>query len=489
MRYTKTNQAIKLFKGMSPMRNRLMALVLGVLFVAACQDPARPDLNNPSVSDYSNITSTSQVAALVTGILGYDRGNNTSEILRAEVIGRDAYNLPVSEPRWVTDLLGTSIDPGGFNGTATWPYQPIRQANIGIHGVEAADASVMTDAERKATLGFLQTFKALSYLRVVETRDSAGAPINVDIEPTGDVAPLSCKNDVVAYIVSLLDSANANLQAGGGSFPFALPTGFAGFDDPASFAEFNRGLAAKANIYLAFRSYAPPGSGPGGPIDGAALDAAAAALNASFMDTTASTIAALDVGPKHTYSTASGDATNGLFANPASTDFRANPRVVTEANPGDDRLRKLTATSNLTLEGVSSTVAYNIYPDPVTPVNILTNKELILLKAEVEWGKGQLTDALKLANVVRTVDGGLDPSTVSGQSAVLNQILYEKRYSLLWESPSRWVDARLFGKLNGNAPPAGIGEEIGNAPLWNMPLPQPEVDARKGNLDKQCTTS
>jgi hypothetical protein len=470
------------------MRTRIIAFALGVVFIAACEDPSRPDLNNPSVSDYTNITSISQVSALATGLLGYDRAAHTSEILRAEIIGRDAYNLPVSEPRWVQDLLGPNIDPGGFNGTSNWPYQPIRQANIGIHGVEAAEASVLTDEQRNATLGFLKTFKAMSYLHAIDTRDTAGAPINVDIEPTGPVAPLNCEADVLSYIAALLDSANTNLQAGGDAFPFTLPAGFAGFDDPAGFATFNRGLAAKVYVYLAFMNYAPPGGSPGGPIDQAALTKAMAALDASFIDEGASTVDALNVGPAHTYSTASGDATNALYGDPSSTDFRANPRVDSEAVAGDARVaRKLVKTSELSLSGVGSDWAFTIYPTPTTPVRILTNKELIALKAEVLWGQGDYPGALELANILRTVDGGLPEATVSGADAVLNQILYEKRYSLLWESPSRWIDARMFGKLNGSNPPAGLGMENGNAPLWNLPLPQPEVDARGGDLSKQCT--
>ena len=468
------------------MRTRIIAFALGVVFMAACEDPARPDLNNPSVSDYSNITSVSQVSALATGMLVYDRASHTSEILRAEIMGRDAYNLPVSEPRWVQDLLGPNIDPGGFNGTSNWPYQPIRQANIGIHGVEAADASVLTDEQKNATLGFLRTLKAMAYMHVIETRDTAGAPINVDIEPTGPVAPLNCEADVLNYIAALLDSANTDLQAGGAAFPFTLPAGFAGFDDPAGFATFNRGLAAKVYIYLGFRNYAPPGGG-GGPsaIDQAALTKALAALDASFIDEGASTLAALNVGPAHNYSTASGDATNALYGDPAATDFRANPRVDSEAVAGDARVaRKLVKTSSLSLSGVGSDWAFTIYPTPTTPVRILTNKELILLKAEVLWGQGQYPQALALANIVRTVDGGLSASTASGAEAVLNEILYEKRYSLLWESPSRWIDARMFGKLND------LGIENGNSALWNIPIPQPEVDARGGNpnaLEKTCS--
>ena len=473
------------------MRTRLIAFALGIVFIAACEDPARPDLNNPSVSDYSNITSVSQVSALATGMLVYDRASHTSEILRAEIIGRDAYNLPVAEPRWVSDLLGPNIDPGGFNGTSNWPYQPIRQANIGIHGVEAAEASVLTDEQKNATLGFLKTFKAMAYLHAIETRDSAGAPINVDIEPTGPVAPLNCEGDVLNYIAALLDSANTNLQAGGAAFPFTLPAGFAGFDDPAGFATFNRGLAAKVYVHLGFLNYAPPGGSAGGPINTDALNKALAALDASFIDEGASTLAALNAGPAHDYSTASVDATNALFGDPAATDFRVNPRVVDEADAGDDRVaRKVVKTDELSLSGVGSDWAFTLYPTPTTSVRILTNKELILIKAEALWGLGQYPQALALANIVRTVDGGLSAASVSGAEAVLNQILYEKRYSLLWESPSRWVDARMFGKLTGDNPPAGLGMENGNAPLWNIPLPQPEVDARGGDpnsLEKQCS--
>ncbi len=471
------------------MRIRLLALALGVMFVGACTDTTRPDLNNPSASDYSNITSLGQVQTLALGVLVYDRGEITTEILRNEIIGRDAYNLPVSEPRWVTELLGPRIDPGGFNGSATWPYASIRETNIGIDGVQNAAASVMTDEQKNATIGFLRTWKAMSLLRAIETRDTAGAPTLVDIDPTGPLAPINCKGDVLAYISAQLDSGYAELGNGGTSFPFTLPGGFEGFDDPPGFAMFNRGLAAKVDIYLAFRDYASPDGSIPATIDATWLTAASNALDVSFMNTSAADTTALNAGPQFEYSTASGDLTNGLFGDPASTTLRANPRVVSEAAPGDRRVaRKVVTTADLTLSGVSSDEAFIVYPQPITPSRIITNKELIAMKAEVLWGQGQLGPALALANVLRTVDGGLAASAASGSDAVLNEILYEKRYSLLFESPDRWVDARLFGKLNGSNPPVGIGTENGNAPLWSQPIPQAEADARNKNLSKAACT-
>ena len=69
---------------------------------------------------------------------------------------------------------------------------------------------------------------------------------------------------------------------------------------------------------------------------------------------------------------------------------------------------------------------------------------------------------------------------------MLNRILYEKRYSLLWQNADRWFDARQFGNLS-SAAPGFIGQERGNNPLWNLPLPQNEQNARGGDLTKQCT--
>src|SRR5205814_5508422 len=82
-----------------------------------------------------------------------------------------------------------------------------------------------------------------------------------------------------------------------------------------------------------------------------------------------------------------------------------------------------------------------------------------LLQAEVNWGKAAYATALGEANFIRTNDGGLAADTSVAADSVLNTILYDKRYSLLWQSGSRWLDARMFGKLNANPPPAGVGVE------------------------------
>ncbi len=465
------------------MRTRYLALALGAVVVGGCSLPNDSNLNGPSVTDYSTIANLAQVQTLATGVLRGDRIVDEQEVYFGEIVGRDAFVLTASEFRYETELLGPAIDPAGFIGARMWPYATIRLANIGYHGVTAAPASVLSAADKASTLGYLQTQKALEYLRVVEMRDSAGAPINVDVDPLGPLAPLSCKHDVLNYIAALLDSGATNLVAGGSTFPFVLPPGFAGFDAPATYRTFNRGLAAKVQVYLAFRNYAT-----GGANDAAALAAAQAALTGSFMDTTKS----LDLGPSHTYTTGTGDGTNTLFDTDTSgTTYRANPRVRSEADSLDARVaRKTAVSSNLTVAGEASNLVFTLYLTPTTPTKILANKELILLQAEVNWGLGQNIPALVLARFIRRTDGNLltDTTTVTSSASVLNRILYEKRYSLLWQTADRFLDARQFGKLNGSNPPAGVGLERTYPPLYNWPLPQNEQNARNGVLTKQCTS-
>ncbi|MDQ2929329.1 MAG: hypothetical protein M3Y05_00700 [Gemmatimonadota bacterium] len=464
------------------MRMTFLAALFGVLMLVACKDATRPDLNNPSVTDFSTITDLSQVQALAIGVLNGDRGQIGNEILYGETIGRDGYRLTGSEPRFVTELLGPSIDPSDFLGGALWPYGSIRLANIGIHGVENAPAAVLPAAPQQATLGYLKTMKALLYLRIVESHDTAGAPINTDIPATDPPAPFSCASDVKVYIAALLDSAATNLAAGGSEFPFIFPSNFEGFDTPANFLKFNRGLAAKVNIYLGFRDYAATGT-----IDQSALTAASTALAASFLTLDAGD---LDVGPAHNFSTNSGDATNPLFENPTSTVYRVNPRVVSEADANDQRVAtKTDSSSSISQSGLNSSLIFKVYSSPSSPISILTNKELILMQAEVFWGQGADSAALARSNFIRVNDGGLAPAAPGSHAALLNEILKQKRYSLLWESPDRWVDSRLFGKLNGSAPPAGVGQERGFDPIPVFPIPFNETSARSGDLSKTCTSA
>jgi hypothetical protein len=424
----------------------------------------------------------------VIGVLNADRAQIGNWIQYGEAIGRDGYRLTGSEPRTVTELLGSHIDPSDFLGAALWPYAGIRLANIGIGGVTNAPATVLSPEQQQATLGYLRTIKAQMYLRIVESHDTAGAPINTDIPATDPPAPLSCANDVRVYIAALLDSAATNLAAGGSNFPFLLPPGFGNFNHPSTFLQYNRALAAKVDIYIGFRNYAASGT-----IDQSALTAALAALDSSFIVQDAGK---LNDGPAHDFSTNSGDAVNPLFENPTSTNYRASTRVVAEADPLDHRVAtKIITSSPLSQSGVTSQFVYVVYSGPTSQIKIITNKELILMKAEALWGLGNNTDALAQSNFIRENDGQLAPKVIGdfgadvpGNGLLLNEILKQKRYSLLWESGAHFIDSRMFGKLNGSEPPNGVGQERGFGPLQNFPLPFNETSARGGDVSQLCTS-
>src|SRR6185369_511682 len=117
-----------------------------------------------------------------------------------------------------------------------------------------------------------------------------------------DFAPFVTRDSAYKFVSALLDEAKADLQASGGTFPFVLTGGFAAFVTPADFIKFNRAIAARNLVY---RGAPRVGCGT------ACYTAALAALNESFTKTPAS-VADLDIGAYHTFSTATGDITNGL---------------------------------------------------------------------------------------------------------------------------------------------------------------------------------
>src|SRR2546421_3800802 len=130
---------------------------------------------------------------------------------------------------------------------------------------------------------------------------------------------------------------------------------------------------------------------------------------------------------------------------------------------------------------ISGTLKFTIYfsngaADAGHPIPIIKNEELVLLRAEAEWFTGAKALALADLNNVRQNSGLLPPSTLtiaSTDAEFITALLYERRYSLLWEQGTRWIDARRFGLLA--TIPAAVTN--GNVPEV-MPVPSTECDAR-----------
>jgi starch-binding outer membrane protein, SusD/RagB family len=406
--------------------------------IAGCANITVPDLNNSSISDFQAHPSAAGAGAIAAGLLRGARDGTWFLVRTLGVFGREGYSLNVAQGDLPTYLVGP-LSPGDFLVSGTWnqQYADIRAANILLDNL--SKISDLTAQQKEALTGFVQTMVAYDFSMLAMTRDTFGIPITVDADPTGPLTPIAPKAQVYQHIYSLLDSAQTHLQNGGGAFPFPMPSGFSGFDTPATFVPFNRALRARVDITLS--KYTD------------ALND----LSASFLSTSAS----LNLGPKFEFSTNAGDEVNPLFV----PFLYAHDRLVHDAQdliPGDTsslvahkdlRVRqKLDSVQSFTLEGVTSDFQFTLYNASNSPIPVIRNEELILMRAEANFALGDRGDALTDINLIRTTSGGLTAlpgtfATTAPDSAFLNEILYEKRYSLVWEGGHTWLDLRHYGLL------------------------------------------
>lgn len=84
-----------------------------------------------------------------------------------------------------------------------------------------------------------------------------------------------------------------------------------------------------------------------------------------------------------------------------------------------------------------------------TPIPFIRNEELILLKAEAHANLNQATEAVAAINIIRNAAGIGSYTGATTTEALINEILYQRRYSL-WAEPwgHRWIDARRYNKLS-----------------------------------------
>ncbi len=407
-----------------------------LLFASGCKDLIVPDYNNTSLDDLTNNPTPTKITQASQGLLVGTRvgiGEQNGYVSLLGIVGRESYNFDPADPRFITEMLVGPLDGGSpaFGGNLfAAPYRNIRNANILLGAVDKVVG--LTAAQKSAVQGFAKTIQALDYLNVINTRDDLGAPLDVNIGPTDDPAPIATKAAVFTQISTLLDDGLVALNAGGTAFPFALSPGFSSFATPADFAKFNRALKARVEAYRG--NYA----------------AVLTALSGSFLDTNAS----LTLGAFQSYSTGSGDTQNALF-DPTGRAILAHPSIVTDAENkpnGTTDARVLAKVTQLaaprTVQGVTTDLVFSIYNSNTAPIAVIRNEELILLRAEARYFTNNLVGALSDINLIRTTSGGLAPrGPFVDQADFITELLKQRRYSLLFEGGHRWIDARRFGLL------------------------------------------
>jgi hypothetical protein len=410
-------------------------LLLGLALLAGCDF----DLSNPNNPEtIGENPSRGQVAAAATGLLIGARADYGDFVLDAGIIGREAYRFDGSDPRFVGELLSGPLDPGGNAfGADHWTeyYRNIRSANNLLAVIETATG--LSADEQNAVKGFAHTIQALDYLMLVSGHEQDSLVIATATSAEDEPDPFSTREAVLAHIVSLLDQAQTELQAGGGAFPFALSAGFSGFETPATFLQFNRALRARTNAYRQL------------------WDEVLTDLQGSFLNPGAS----LDLGVYHEFGTGGGDLANPLALNPTTSENFVHPSIrdSVEAQPGGalDRryLAKVVERPEATVgeppDQLRSDLGWIRYPSPSSPIPIIRNEELILLRAEANIGLGSVGPAMDDINFIRVNSGGLAPrSDVSTPAAALEELLKQRMFSLLFEGGHRWIDARRYGRLN-----------------------------------------
>ena len=449
------------------------------------------DLNVPSPNSATVSGATSDPTALqllFTGLFSDIRGQRANMIMESAVFGREGYTISPQDGRFVTvPLIGvvvggvTKIDPAvGFaNNPWTGEYNTLRDL---YNFKKAINSNATLTAQQKAgALGIAQTFDAYMMADLVQGHDSLGAITEIK-DDASQLAPFVSRDSVYKFIIGSLQQAITNLNAAGATFAFKLPPGFAGFDTPATFAKFAQALLGKEEAH-----YATAGGGA------AAWAAAVTALNASFMNLTATTRTAFDVGPFNTHGVAP-DTPNSL-TQATNTNLYAHMSLQRDAQlkangQPDDRYATKIRTGLPPRAGPvvngqptteTTTLGFSIWPAQNSSIPIIRNEELILLHAEAMLATGNKAAAITDINTVRVNSGGLPPTTLTASSsddAVLNGILYEKRYSTLMEG-NRWIDMRRYNKLDQ------LPLDITSGPNKNFvakvnPIPQAECLVRQG---------
>lgn len=439
-----------------------LAVLLGVTGCNPTTIDPVTDPNNPSLESVLTNATPTQLNALATGLeasfrLGHT--NNAPYYQITGVLGREIIVLASNEPRWTGEIIKGPLDNTSFYGVGSYNAfaRVIRAANVLRQSVQGTIA--VTDPQKQGFYGFADTYEALGKLHLINLEGENGIRIDVAnyLKPgkfTAGSAP------ALANIRQLLDQGASELAKAGSAFAFPLSSGYAGFNTPATFLQFNRALAARVALYQ--KDYA----------------GAQTALNASFYSPTA----ALTLGPKLTFAPGTGgDQGNSYFQVPdkvPSTLVGVPDNFVTEAEAGDLRLSKVQArTTARSLNGLTSKYDPVLYTSQVTPLSIIRNEELILISAEVKANTNNLTGAVADINTIRTRAGGLAPYAGAVATAdLVNEVLRQRRYSLFYEGQF-WVDLRRLGKLNPNPTPQ-ISLAYSTAPYAlfdRLPVPDAEI--------------
>ncbi len=427
----------------------LFILTLTALVSISCEVEDGKNLNGPTTESISGNLSRGELQETIAGALADMRVFIDQQTDGQAVAGREYWRFQSSDPRWTGDLLTGVLDNNTFYTTNPYAsrYATVKDVNLLLEGLANTTADFSAQ-EIAAARGFANTIKAHELLMVSNQQYENG--MRVDVSDPDNLGPFVPYQEALSFIFNLLQDASTDLSNGGDEFPFTIPEGFSIASTPSDFLEFNRGLAARVEIYRGNNA------------------SAVSLLQDLFMDFGGD----LYNGVYLDFALGGSDIPNPLFFALNSTGANAriaHPTYITDAEAGDTRVDKaVLRDESVTQANLTGNYDVFIYESNVDPVPILRNEELILLYAEanITLNPGEAVTAL---NIIRT-SAGLVPYAGSNDAASLtNELLMQRRYSLFAEGGHRWIDVRRYDRL-GELPI----DRAGDGTFQQFPIPLTE---------------
>ena len=430
---------------MKNLNSYISAVALAGLFTFGCnplQLDQIDDPNNPSVGSVTNNATRSQIQFVLTGLESRHRDYVTNVSQAWNTLGREIWYLNGSDPRFQTDWLGQAGRVPdrvyfGFGATGGGsfanPYRAILQADVLINA--AANTNSISAIEKDAVTGFAKMIQGYQFMIPANFVYDNG--IRIDVSDALNPGPYVPYDQAMDHVQSLLVEADQSFSAAGtGDFPLTLTPGFAGFNTIPALRQVNNAILARANAYRED------------------WQGVLTALEGSFMDLDGN----LMRGPAHPYN-GPPDSFNPLFYildAQVNTIVAVHPSMLTDTIPGDLRVRtkffERESPVTVTTDAAGALIGTHQdrrWPTNTTPITFIKNEELILLKAEAHANLDQATEAVEAINIIRNAAEIGDYTGATTQEALIDEILFQRRYSL-WAEPwgHRWIDTRRYDRMD-----------------------------------------
>ncbi len=405
----------------------ILILVFTAVFFTSCELEDLPNENAPTLESFADGASQADVQSLAVGLEAVMRNDLEFHYQTISYIGREYYDLTGTDPRYTGELLKGPLDNNGFLTTRAYSawYRVVKAANVLVTAVENSEAG-FSDATKRSYYGYANTIKAYALLMVANRQFSNG--IRVDVADPDNLGPFLGYPEALTAIRNLLNDANSDLTNGGGTFDFPISSGYDGFATPATFATFNRALAARVALYQGNKS------------DALSL------LGNSFFDISG----ALNVGVAHVFGATGNDVLNAQFyvLGQSGQEYMIHNSWIADAEAGDTRVanKSFMLPTPRMFDDLTATHQMALYTSNTDPVYLIRNEELILIYAEANIGTNN-AEAVNAINVIRNAAGLANYSGATTDAALELEVLNQRRYSLIGEG-HRWVDLRRTGRLN-----------------------------------------